>query len=136
MNMSQHTCVGGDVLHPSDQHPLKDGDWVLFGKTFDRQVYEIVVSYCLMQRLLFNNFYLTIFIQTLSSCSPFSPSRYSTIKTVTHPSLPADGTQQRDAGAEAAVRDAVTELCSRHDRAAAARAATRGAEGYVEAAAH
>jgi hypothetical protein len=82
MNMSQHTCVGGDVLHPSDQHPLKDGDWVLFGKTFDRQVYEIVVSYCLMQRLLFNNFYLTIFIQTLSSCSPFSPPRYSTIKTV------------------------------------------------------
>ena len=35
MNMSQHTCVGGDVLHPSDQHPLKDGDWVLFGKTFE-----------------------------------------------------------------------------------------------------
>ena len=42
MNMSQHTCVGGDVLHPSDQHPLQDGDWVLFGKTFDRHVYEII----------------------------------------------------------------------------------------------
>jgi hypothetical protein len=43
MNMSQHTCVGGDVLHPSDQHPLQDGAWVLFGKSFDRHVYEVVV---------------------------------------------------------------------------------------------
>lgn len=38
INMSQHTCVSGDPLHPSDQHALKDGDWVVFGKTFDRHV--------------------------------------------------------------------------------------------------
>jgi hypothetical protein len=43
INMSQHTCVSGDALHPSDQHALSHGDWVVFGKTFDRHVYEVVI---------------------------------------------------------------------------------------------
>jgi hypothetical protein len=38
INMSQHTCVSGDSLHPSDQHALQDGDWVVFGKSFDGHV--------------------------------------------------------------------------------------------------
>jgi len=42
INMSQHTCISGDTLHPSDQHVLKDGDWIVFGKTFDKHVYEVV----------------------------------------------------------------------------------------------